>query len=76
MAFSGKSACQRTGQSGMGLPHSKASRKEWRVIHRASVLECGSPMPLLLLAIWRRFSVRWPHAVFLEFKIPSRRPLR
>jgi hypothetical protein len=36
-------------QSGIGLPHSKTSRKELRIIRRASVLECGSPMPLSLL---------------------------
>jgi hypothetical protein len=33
-------------ESGMGLPHSKTSRKELREIRRVSVLECGSPMPL------------------------------
>jgi len=33
-------------ESGMGLPHSKTSRMEWRAIGRDSVLERGSPMPL------------------------------
>jgi hypothetical protein len=33
-------------KSGIGLPHSKTSRKERLAIVRDSVLECGSPMPL------------------------------
>jgi hypothetical protein len=33
-------------KSGIGLPHSTTSRKEWRAIRRDSVMECGSPMPL------------------------------
>jgi spermidine synthase len=33
-------------ESGIGLPHSTTSRKELRPRNRASVLECGSPMPL------------------------------
>jgi sugar lactone lactonase YvrE len=33
-------------QSGMGLPHSKTLRSENDSKTRASVLECGSPMPL------------------------------
>jgi hypothetical protein len=37
----------------MGLPHSKTSRKGWRAIHRDSVLECGCPLPLSLLACAR-----------------------
>jgi hypothetical protein len=40
-------------ESGIGLPHSKTSRNEWRAVRRDSVLECGSPMPL-----WVRF-VDW-----------------
>src|SRR5262245_54246611 len=35
-------------ESGIGLPHSTTSRKEWRAIRRDSVVECGSPMPLFL----------------------------
>jgi hypothetical protein len=35
-------------QSGIGLPHSTTSRKEWRAIGRDSVVECGSPLPLFL----------------------------
>ena len=33
-------------ESGIGLPHSKTSRNKWRAIRRASVLECGCPLPL------------------------------
>jgi hypothetical protein len=33
-------------KSGIGLPHSTTSRKEWRAVLRDSVVECGSPMPL------------------------------
>src|ERR1051326_8830445 len=33
-------------KSGMGLPHSKTWPNSWRLEERASVLECGSPMPL------------------------------
>jgi hypothetical protein len=33
-------------KSGIGLPHSKTLRMEWRMGLRVSVLECGSPMPL------------------------------
>src|SRR5262249_773823 len=32
-------------ESGIGLPHSTTSRKEWHAVIRASVVECG-PMPL------------------------------
>src|SRR5689334_12055665 len=35
-----------THESGMGLPPSTTSRKEWHAELRASVVECGSPMPL------------------------------
>jgi hypothetical protein len=45
----------------MGLPHSKTWRKHWRVIRRDSVLECGSPMLLLLLA-----DAPTPKAPFLD----------
>ena len=34
----------------MGLPHSKTSRRQLRLGKRASVVECGTPMPLLHLA--------------------------
>src|SRR6266498_3562080 len=33
-------------KSGMGLPHSKTWRLDFSFGRRASVLECGSPMPL------------------------------
>ena len=36
-------------QSGIGLPHSTTSRKEWGAMLRASVVEYGSPMPLFVL---------------------------
>ena len=38
------------GQSGRGQPHSKTSRKERHANRRDSVLECGCPLPLSLLA--------------------------
>jgi len=34
-------------KSGRGQPHSKTSRREQHVRRRASVLECGCPLPLL-----------------------------
>src|SRR5262245_48108314 len=49
-------------KSGIGLPHSTTSRKEWRAIARASVVECGSPMPL-----WRIYcGIRKPDPRFME----------
>src|SRR6185436_16507713 len=39
---------QSSRESGIGLPHSTTSRKKWCAVHRASVVECGSPMPLFL----------------------------
>ena len=44
-------------KSGIGLPHSTTSRKEWGAMLRASVVECGSLMPLS--------SVRW-QAEFIQ----------
>jgi hypothetical protein len=38
---------QPTRESGIGLLHSTTSRKEWRAGMRDSVVECGSPMPLV-----------------------------
>jgi hypothetical protein len=35
----------------MGLPHSKTSQSEWDARKRASVMECGSPMPLFYVVV-------------------------
>src|SRR6267142_2379114 len=35
-------------KSGRGQPHSKTSRREQHVRRRASVLECGCPLPLFM----------------------------
>jgi len=39
----------RSQKSGRGQPHSKTSRTELRAGERASVLECGCPLPLFWL---------------------------
>jgi ACS family hexuronate transporter-like MFS transporter len=36
----------RSNKSGIGLPHSKTSRSQRRARNRASVVECGCPLPL------------------------------
>jgi D-alanyl-lipoteichoic acid acyltransferase DltB (MBOAT superfamily) len=51
-ALSAQGSCE----SGIGLPHSTTSRKEWPAIGRASVVECGSPMPLWLPFVAGRIS--------------------
>jgi hypothetical protein len=33
-------------KSGRGQPHSKTWREEWHAGERASVMECGCPLPL------------------------------
>src|SRR5882757_2749233 len=38
-------------ESGRGQPHSKTSRTELRALRRASVLECGCLLPLLVIGV-------------------------
>jgi hypothetical protein len=49
--FSCEAAYDVPGESGRGQPHSKTSRTERRARERASVLECGCPLPLYVDAM-------------------------
>src|SRR5438874_10791305 len=50
----------RRNESGRGQPHSKTLRKEWHAGKRASVLECGCPLPLLQASkLFKSARVQW-----------------
>ena len=46
-----RTRCDVSVESGRGQPHSKTSRTELRALRRASVLECGCLLPLLVIGV-------------------------